>query len=200
MAHANAPSPHLREDETRSKGEASVRACSRKRLPVSFSSIITVKLASLTVMFYICGTAMTQKNFDVAVSEFAHSVGLLVRRVRSAGASSHGLSWTESAVMSRLAKDGPATIADLARAESVKPQSMGTTIATLEEAGLVERKSHPTDGRQANITLTAKGVAVRKDRRDAKLTWLSQAIATLDSKDQETLFKAGEVIRRLVEK
>ncbi len=143
---------------------------------------------------------MSRKNLDTAVINFAHSVGLLVRRVRSAGASSDGLSWTESAVMSRLAKEGPATIADLARAESVKPQSMGTTIATLEEVGLVERKPHPTDGRQVNITLTAKGVAVRKDHRDAKLTWLAQAITTLDGKDQEALFKAGEVIRRLVEK
>ncbi len=33
-----------------------------------------------------------------------------------------------------------------------------------------------------------------------ELTSLAQAMATLDSKDQETLFKAGEVIRRLVEK
>ncbi len=58
--------------------------------------------------------------------------------------------------MARLAKDGPATTADLARAESMKPQSMGTTIAALEEMGIVERKPHPTDGRQMNIELTAK--------------------------------------------
>jgi DNA-binding MarR family transcriptional regulator len=68
---------------------------------------------------------------------------------------------TESAVLARLAKDGAATTADLARAESVKPQSMGATVATLEELGLVQRKPHRTDGRQMNIELTAKGVAVR---------------------------------------
>lgn len=102
--------------------------------------------------------------------------------------------------MSRLARDGPATTADLARAESMKPQSMGATISALEEMGLVERKPHPTDGRQVNIELTAKGAAVRKSAKDAKRTWLAQAMAQLDEQDRETLFKAGDIIKRLVEK
>jgi DNA-binding MarR family transcriptional regulator len=77
---------------------------------------------------------------------------------------------------------------------------MGTTIAALEEMGLVERKPHPTDGRQVNIELTAKGAAVRKRVKDAKRTWLAQAIAQLDEEERETLFKAGEIIKRLAEK
>jgi len=142
---------------------------------------------------------MPRKTLEAEVIDLIHAVGLLVRRVRAAAAS-HELSLTESAVMGRLAKEGPATTADLARAEGVKPQSMGTTIAALEEMGMVERKPHPTDGRQVNIDLTFKGVAVRKDTRDAKRTWLAQAIAQLDDKDRETLFEAGEIIRRLVQK
>jgi DNA-binding MarR family transcriptional regulator len=142
---------------------------------------------------------MPQKNLDAAALDFIQSVGLLVRRVRAAAAS-HELSLTESSVMGRLAKDGPATTADLARAEGVKPQSMGTTIASLEEMGMVERKPHPSDGRQVNISLTAKGAAVRKSAKDAKQTWLAQAIGQLDKPDQEALFAAGEVIKRLAEK
>ena len=64
---------------------------------------------------------------------------------------------------------------------------------------MVERKPHPTDGRQVNIELTAKGAAVRKSARDAKRTWLAQAISQLDEQEQETLFAAGEIIKRLVE-
>jgi DNA-binding MarR family transcriptional regulator len=141
---------------------------------------------------------MPRKTFDIEVTDFGQAAGLLVRRVRAAAAS-HELSLTEAAVVGRLAKDGPATTADLARAESMKPQSMGTTIAALEERGLVERKPHPTDGRQVNIALTAKGEAVRKSVKDAKQTWLSQAIAQLDKQEQETLFAAGEIIMRLAE-
>ena len=141
---------------------------------------------------------MPRKTLELAVLDFIQAVGLLVRRVRAAAAS-HELSLTESAVMARLAKNGPATTADLARAEAMKPQSMGTTIAALEERGLVERKPHSTDGRQMNIALTARGTAVRNSAKDAKRTWLAQAIAQLDEHDQETLFKAGEIIKRLVE-
>jgi DNA-binding MarR family transcriptional regulator len=139
---------------------------------------------------------MPRKTLEIAVIDFTQAVGLLVRRVRAAAAS-HELSLTEAAVMARLDKHGPATTADLARAEGMKPQSMGTTIAALEEMGMVERKPHPTDGRQVHIELTAKGAAVRKSSRDAKRTWLAHAIAELDEQERETLFQAGEIIKRL---
>ena len=141
---------------------------------------------------------MPRKTVENDVIDLIQAIGLLVRRVRAAAAS-HDLSLTESAVMARLAKDGPATTADLARAEGMKPQSMGTTIAALEEMGMVRRQPHPSDGRQMNIELTAEGAAVRKSARDAKQTWLAQAIAQLDKQEQATLFKAGEIIRRLAE-
>ncbi len=141
---------------------------------------------------------MPRKNIASDVIDFTQSMGLLIRRVRAAAAC-HELSLTEAAVLRRLENDGPATTADLARAESMKPQSMGTSIAALEERGFVERKPHPTDGRQVNIVLTAKGAAVRKSMRDAKRTWLAHAIAELDERERETLFKAGEIIKRLAE-
>jgi len=142
---------------------------------------------------------MARKTLEASVTDLLQSIGLLVRRVRSAGAA-HGLSLTEWAVMARIDREGPATTADLARAESVKPQSMGATIAALEEMGMVERKPHATDGRQMNIELTAKGAAVRKSTRDAKRTWLAQAIAQLDEEERETVFRAGEILKRLVER
>jgi DNA-binding MarR family transcriptional regulator len=141
---------------------------------------------------------MTGKQLDNAVIDLTQAIGLLLRRVRAATASEE-LSWTESLVMARLAKDGPATTADLARAEGMKPQSMGTTVAGLEKLGMVARKPHPTDGRQVNIELTAKGAALRKSTKDAKLTWLLQAIAQLDEEQQQTLFAAGAIIKRLAE-
>jgi len=160
------------------------------------SGNIQAKLASLPV-FMVYDGVVSRKPSELAVIDFTQAIGQLVRRVRAAAAS-HELSLTELAVMARLANDGSATIAELARAESMKPQSMGTTVAALEERGMVERRPHPTDGRQMNIELTAQGAAVRKNSRDAKRTWLAQAIAELDEEEQETLFRAGEIIRRLV--
>src|ERR1700743_2586898 len=134
------------------------------------------------------------KQTEASVSEFVLALGQLVRKIRSTAPSElHELSWTQKAVIARLDKDGAATTADLARAEGVKPQSMGTAIALLEEMGVVERKPHPSDGRQVNIQLTAKGKAMRKDTREAKQSWLLQAIEKLDKQEQATLFEAGEI-------
>lgn len=141
---------------------------------------------------------IVRKNFDVTVGDLMQAVGLLVRRIRAAAASQE-LSLTETGVLKRLEKDGPATTAELARAESVKPQSMGATVAVLEQEGLVERRPHPTDGRQFYIQLTAKGAELRRQTRAAKQNWLAQAIARLDKQEQDVLFEAADIIRRLAE-
>jgi len=138
-------------------------------------------------------------DLERSLSELTQAIGLLVRRVRAATASQE-LSWSESAVLGRLARDGPATTAELARAEAVKPQSMGTTIAALAAMGLVERKPHPTDGRQIHIQLTAQGAAMRQRIQEAKHTWLARAVSELDPRDQETLLAAGEILKRLAER
>lgn len=142
---------------------------------------------------------MPTNTFDLAVTNLMQAVGLLVRRIRSE-AHADEISLTEAVVISRLEKDGPATTAELARAEGMKPQSMGTTIASLEELGLVKRKPHPTDGRQVLIELSAKGIQYRKKTGDAKRVWLSQAIAELNDEDRKTILKAGEIIKQLAEK
>jgi DNA-binding MarR family transcriptional regulator len=142
---------------------------------------------------------MSRKNLEPAITDLMQAISLLVRRVRANGGADE-ISLTQTVVMKQLDSGGPTTVADLARAEGMKPQSMGAVVAALEESGLVERRPHPTDGRQMNIVLTAKGAALRKRSGDAKRAWLVQAIGKLDDKDQDTLFAAGEIIKRLIEK
>jgi len=98
--------------------------------------------------------------------------------------------------MARLEEAGPLTTADLARAESVKPQSMGGTLAAMEEEGLVERQPHPTDGRQILYALTDEGREARKKVSLAKREWLLAAIAQLSRGEQKTLLAAVDIIRR----
>lgn len=134
------------------------------------------------------------------IAELALALGLLVRRIRAAAPSElRELSWTQKAVLARLERQGPATTAELARAEGVRPQSMGAAVAALLELGFVEKKPHPTDGRQFHLQLTRRGAAMRRAATSAKHTWLAQAIAKLDKRERATLFAAGDVIRRLVE-
>ena len=137
-------------------------------------------------------------SMETAVTELTLAIGQLVRRLR-AEANTGELSWSQAAILARLEKRGPLTTADLARAESVKPQSMGTTLADLEEQGLVERRPHPTDGRQVLFALTATGVEARRKRRIAKQEWLLAATAKLDPAERKTLVAATALIKRLGE-
>lgn len=143
---------------------------------------------------------MPPKNLEPAVTDLIQAISLLVRRVRAEAGSGDELTLPQAFVMKRLREEGPKTTADLARDEGMKPQSMGAIIAGLEEMRLVEKRPHPTDGRQMTIALTAKGAALLKRVGEAKRAWLAQAIAQLSEDEQAELFAAGKIIRRLVEK
>jgi DNA-binding MarR family transcriptional regulator len=139
-----------------------------------------------------------QNDFKVDVTDFAESVCMLVRRGRAAAANQE-LSWSEAGVLKRLARDGPATTADLARVQGMRPQSMRPIVATLEDLGMVVRRPHATDGRQVMLELTEKGAALQKSVGEAKRTWLAEAVAGLEPEEQETLFEAGRILRRMAE-
>jgi DNA-binding MarR family transcriptional regulator len=140
-----------------------------------------------------------RRTRDLDVSDFSRTLGRLVRHMRAAAAAQHELSLTESAVLARLAREGPATTAELARAEGMRPQSMSAVVAGLTDRGLIERKPHPSDGRQVNIALTARGVAVRNSTVDLKRAWLAQATARLTDEERAVLARAGEILGRLLE-
>src|ERR1700675_3076162 len=133
---------------------------------------------------------------ETAVTELSLAIGQLVRRLRME-ANPGELSWSQMTTLARLDKVGAMTTADLARAEFVKPQSMGTTLADLEQAGLVQRRPHPTDGRQVLFALTAEGVEARRKRSLAKREWLLAAMAKLDPAEQQILIAAIALIKRL---
>src|SRR5271168_3122460 len=102
-------------------------------------------------------------------------IGRLRRRLRE---QMHlgDLTWSQVSVLAHLDREGPSTVTTLARAEGVRPQSMGATVAALEEAGLVSGTPHPADGRQIVLSLTAAAGEWIRASRAAREDWLSQAI------------------------
>ncbi len=138
----------------------------------------------------------SQKILETSVADLLAVTGQLTRRLRAVS-NTRELTWSQVAIMARLEEAGPMTTADLARAEAVKPQSMGGTLAAMEEEGLVERRSHPTDGRQILYALTDEGLEARQQVSLAKRDWLLAAVSQLSPAEQETLVEAVDIIRRL---
>ncbi len=99
----------------------------------------------------------------------------LRRRLREV-ATAEDLTPPQTAVLLRLAKDGPASTSQLAGAERVRPQSMAAIVAGLDRHGLIERTPDPQDGRRQLITLTALGRRRAESDRRVRDEWLVRAM------------------------
>ena len=142
-------------------------------------------------------------NLDDQAAAIAAELGILVgklkRKLREA-APPGDLSWPQAAVIGRLAREGSATVSDLARAENMRPQSMGPIIAALEGAGLVNGGPHPTDGRQTLLSLTDACRKWVEEGRAARQDWLTRTLeARLSPQEQDKLAEAVGLLERLVD-
>lgn len=126
-------------------------------------------------------------------------LGQMKRRLREE-ANTGSLSLSQLSVLSRLERVGPATVTALAKAEGVRPQSMGATIASLEAAGFVSGAPHPTDGRQTVLSITPECREWIEVHRAAREDWLFRTIqAKLSTAEQEELAKAIQLLKRFVD-
>ena len=136
---------------------------------------------------------------DVAGALHA-SVRLLVQRLRQTPAVGGDLTSPETSALARLDRTGPTTAAELARLERISPQSMGATIAALEERGLVGRVPDPEDGRRSILSLSADGRALLQRRRSARSEHLSEALESAFTRAEvKQLQAAAPLIERLAQ-
>jgi DNA-binding MarR family transcriptional regulator len=134
-------------------------------------------------------------SLDTA-NELILAIGQLRRRIRAVGAPGD-LNLSQTSTLLRLDQDGWSTTADLARAESMKPQSMGTILSSFETHGLVQRRPHPTDGRQVQFALTEKGMTMRRAQTAARREWLLEAITRLDAAERQSLIPMIALLKKL---
>jgi DNA-binding MarR family transcriptional regulator len=125
------------------------------------------------------------------------SIGLLLRRLRQIPTGDE-LTLSESAALARLDRGGPATAAELARAEQISPQSMGATLGALESRGLVARAPDPEDGRRMILSVTKSGLGLLRDRRNRRTAELERALSTaFTATELEQLAAAAPLLERL---
>ncbi|WP_123027075.1 MarR family winged helix-turn-helix transcriptional regulator [Mycolicibacterium stellerae] len=123
----------------------------------------------------------------------------LRRRLREI-ATADDLTPSQTAVLIRLVKDGPASTSELAGAERVRPQSMATTLSGLDRHGLIERKPDPDDGRRQLIALTAEGRRHAVTDRRVREEWLVKAMQDLYTEsERRTINDALALLHRLTD-
>lgn len=106
---------------------------------------------------------------------------------------------TQLSAMTTLHKCGSMTPGQLASKEGVQPPSMTRVISALEQIGYVERRAHPTDGRQAIVELSDRGLEYVNATISAREAWLDERLAGLSADERKTLCRAAEIIQRMAE-
>ena len=106
---------------------------------------------------------------------------------------------TQLSAMGTLVKRGPMSAGELAACERVQPPSMTKVLANLEERGLVRRDVHPTDKRQAIISVTDQGIALLDSERRSRDAWLTQRLAELTPDERALLRSVVPVLDKLAE-
>src|ERR1700752_2908371 len=107
---------------------------------------------------------------------------------------------SQTAVLTRLWKEGALSASELAGAEGVRPQSMATIVAALEQRGLVERTPDPEDGRRQVVSLTGQGRRRAESDRQVRQEWLARAIQERYSeRERRIILDASALLERLTE-
>lgn len=141
--------------------------------------------------------AVVPDTAALAARELRAVFSRLRRTLREASGTSD-LTPSQTAVLSRLINDGPASASALAAAERVRPQSMAATLAALEQHGLVGRRPDPEDGRRQVVSLTEAGLAHVANSRQARQEWLTRAMAEhYTESERATVLEALALLDRL---
>ncbi len=121
----------------------------------------------------------------------------LARRLRGRRGTK-SVSLTQLSALNTLHHEGPMAPGALAMAERVQPPSMTRVIASLTELGMVRREPHPTDGRQAIVTLAERGIDAISAELAAREEWLSRRLAELTPDERETLEKVVGIMDKII--
>jgi DNA-binding MarR family transcriptional regulator len=138
----------------------------------------------------------TQETTAQLAHDLRETVGRVLRRLRAEPGPPIG----QLAVLSRLDREGPASISDLAAADRMRPQSMAQTVRDLEDAGLVSRRPDPADGRRHFVELTDAGLETLLATRARREDWLTQALDhELDADQRDLLRRAVALLNRVAD-
>jgi DNA-binding MarR family transcriptional regulator len=127
-----------------------------------------------------------------------HSVAIhLLRRLRRTD-DQMGLSGPRASALSVLVFGGPVSLAQLAKAEQVKPPTMARLVDALEAAGLARREADKSDLRAVRIRATAKGRKLLLEGRARRLHQLNRMLDGATAAERAALVDAVSTLQRLL--
>lgn len=143
--------------------------------------------------------ASTGEDPAAIADELQSVIGALVRQARAVSPN-RDVTLSQVSILKRLDREGPHTVADLARLDKITHQSVTVSVAGLAESGLVQRVPDPHDLRRKLLVITDEGKRLLAERRDAGHERLTDAITIrLSDAERAHLSTALVLLRRLLD-
>lgn len=138
-------------------------------------------------------------SIDVAelASQLRMGVTRLARKLRREA--DPAITPTQLAALYTVETLGPMTAGSLAAHEQIQKPTATRLIASLSEAGLIDRLPDPTDGRLVWVSITTGGKRFLHRFRRRSNEYLAKRIKCLDPEELATLGRAAEILERLTE-
>jgi DNA-binding MarR family transcriptional regulator len=116
-----------------------------------------------------------------ALNEAIRAIGIRHRALSIDALAPFGIHPGHKLLLFDLEREGPRTQAQLAAACGYEPPTITLSVRQLETAGLVVRRSSPTDGRATIVELSDEGRLLLPKLREAWTTVAAQTVAGLAS-------------------
>lgn len=146
-------------------------------------------------------SSRAQASIDAEVAQLATrlrvEIGRLKRQVRQH--THEDLTPSQVSALATLDKHGALRLGELARIEVISPPTLTNIVGGLEQRGLVERSSDPSDRRSARVDLTRAGRSALARIRNERTAFLAQRIAALSTSERRRLADAIDLLTRLAE-
>ncbi|MFD3405095.1 MarR family winged helix-turn-helix transcriptional regulator [Kribbella sp. NPDC058693] len=104
---------------------------------------------------------------------------------------------TQFLALMLIADEQPIRIGEIASRVPCSQPTATTTVAALEQAGLVRREPDPVDGRATAVVLTEVGAATVEASGQQAADELSNLLNRLDDQDRALVLKAGQALSRI---
>jgi DNA-binding MarR family transcriptional regulator len=136
---------------------------------------------------------MAQETLQLLVS--MHRIVRHLRRSRTTTL----LHPTQFLALMLIADEQPIRIGEIAARVPCSQPTATTTVAGLEQAGLVRREPDPVDGRATAVVLTEAGAATVEASGQQAADELANLLRRLPEEDQALVLKAGEALYRIAD-
>jgi DNA-binding MarR family transcriptional regulator len=133
-------------------------------------------------------------NFDQAdaLNEAIRAIGIRHRALSIDALAPLGIHPGHKLLLLELETAGPSTQAQLATASGYEPPTITLSVRQLEAAGLVVRRSSPTDGRATIVELSDEGRSLLRELKAAWRHVADQTVAGLTSTSLDQLMTVLE--------